>query len=400
MNSAVWKLSLPAGILMLAGCSLTQDFATSGQQANARWNEMRSQLKCRIAEDCFDRGQLDDALKHVQEAVTLAPESPKPYVLLTRVLLERGEMAAADQALSHVSGLGNASPETDYLRGVVAQRYGRWDEALDHYRSASEREPRNADYVAATAEALVALDRVADALALVQDRWTDLEHSATLKALAGEIYLMLGRYEEASRAYRQAARIVPNDRMVKYQLGTCLTLAGNFLEGKEVLLDATKDDEKVPALVRSSLVRCHLELGEYAPAKALLREAVAEKPGSARDWALLAEASLGTSDLITARQAATKAAQCDPGNPDYAMVLAYVCLSQKDNESAQSSLRPILVDNPENPIALYLMGRSYEQSGDARAAIACYDRAVLANPDHPWARQRLNRLRQPGGNEG
>ena len=59
---------------------------------------------------------------------------------------------------------GADNPEVDYLAGVITQRYGRLREALAAYRKAADRNPRDAHYLAAVAETLVALDSTQEAL--------------------------------------------------------------------------------------------------------------------------------------------------------------------------------------------------------------------------------------------
>ena len=89
MRTHTWMVSITAAGLGLASCSeLTPP--DSRQEARNRWSEMRGRLKYQIAAESFAKGQIDEAQEHLAEAIGLDPEGPNGYVLMTRILLERG----------------------------------------------------------------------------------------------------------------------------------------------------------------------------------------------------------------------------------------------------------------------------------------------------------------------
>ncbi len=389
MRASTWMVTLAAAGLGLVSCSeLT--LPNSKDEAQGRWNMMRSRLKYQLAAGSFDKGQLDEAQEFLSEAIGLNPEDADGYVLMTRILLERGETASATETLAEATRCGGETAETHYLNGLIAQRYARFTEALSRYQRASELEPTNAHYVATVAETLVALDRVADALALVEDRCIDFEQNATLRSVAGGIYAMLGRYKAAADAYRAAALIAPDDQTLQFQLGVSLALSGDYKEGRTVLSAvAATAEEDIPGSVLTALGRCHLGLGEYDQAKVVARRVVDADPDNVRAWSLLGQAALASGDLLTARRAATRAVQIEPASRDHAMLLAYVCWRQQDYVPAVTSLEGLLHDAPDDLIALYLLGRCHEATGNPRAAEDCYHRALRVNPRCQWARELL-----------
>ncbi len=382
------------GLLVLASCSSVIFPPDSKKEAKDRWSQMRGKLKYQLAVETFTGGQLDEAQKHLNESIGLDPTAAAPYVLRAKILLERGETGSASDALDEALRHGGDTAETDYLSGLIAQRYGRFGDALAWYEHASTREPMNAPYVVAVAETLVALDRAADALARVRSRLTDFEQNATLRALAGGIYMMLDRYEEAADAYRDAARIVPDDQRLQYQLGLALTLSENYQEGAAVLAAAVKAEDPaapVEASALSALARCRLAMNQPEEAKAAMRRVVEADPNSPRNWALLARAALAANDLLSARQAATRAAQMAPGEADPAILLAYICCEQRDFPTAIGILQGVLRAAPDDSMALYLLAQSHTALGNAAAAQECARRALRADPQAEWAGHMLGR---------
>jgi tetratricopeptide (TPR) repeat protein len=382
-----WLILLPGWV----GCAqlIPPD---SKQEAHDRWSEVRAELKYHLASDRFENGHLDEAYELVRESIGLNPNTQASYVLLTRILIERGEIALAAVTLSESLTYGSDTAETDYINGVIAERYRRFDDALKWYQQATTRDALNPHYVVAVAEMLVTLDRAPEALQLVKERWVDFEQSAALRALAGGIYMMLEEYEPAVDAYRQAHRIAPDDVTLAFQFGSVLMMAERYEEALTVLSDATKEAALVPSSIWLKLGQCQLALDQSKEAKQSFQRVVAEDPNNVRGWDYLARASLASGELLMARRAATKAVQLNPGHRDTLMLLGYVCYRQRDYSNAVTSFENVIRDDDEEPIALCLLGRSHEGLGNVSQAEKCYQRALRANPNCEWARQLLDKL--------
>ena len=325
------------------------------------WGQVRGKLKYQLAVESFEAGQLDTAYRNLRESLALNSKSSDSHILLARILLERGEIAGAAKALEDAVAAGGDGAEIYYLKGVIAQRYQSLDVALSWYRQAAECDSMNAHYVAAIAETLVAMNRLSEALDLIRQRWTDFEQNATLRSLAGEIHLMLGQYEEAANAYREAARIAPDDTLVHLQLAAALTQAGKYEEGRAVLNTVITNTKGVGAEIPASgwmnLGRCCMALNDFQGARDALKKATTLAPKSVRGWMWYAEASIAVNDLLTARQAAARAADLEPHNSTCQLLLAFVCWRQNDLNTAGLLIDHILRDSPNDPLALALRER-------------------------------------------
>ena len=325
MRRLAWMPMLVVGMLSLCSCAqwnglMEMTTPDSKKQATDRWRQVRSQLKLRLASDQFKVGHIEEAKKFVSEAIQLDPTGQPAYVLMTKIQLEQGETAQAVETLELAMTYGEESAETNYLQGVLAERYGRFDEALTSYQRAFDLDPLNAHYLAATAETLVALDRAAEALTLVRSRWTDFEQNATLRALAGGVYTLLGRHEDAANAYAQACRISPDDHTMRRQLANALFQAERYEEAaREYETLAASDNVSAGVLV--GLGRCYLELNRPNDAKHILQQAVDKDPARAQAWHWLARTALMIDDLLTARRAITQAQQLEPSETEHALLM-------------------------------------------------------------------------------
>ena len=377
------------GLLSLASCA--QLFPPdSHKEARTRWGDVRAKLKYELAAEQFSRGNLDEAGKSLDESLALNPKAPNPQVLRAKILLERGQTAAASEALDIALHNGGDTPETDYLSGLIAQRYNQLDNALAWYQRASQRDSMNAPYVVAVAETLVALDRASEALDLVRSRWTDFEQNTTLRALAGDIYMMLARYEEAADAYREAARMSPEDQRLQYQLGMALAQSNHPEEAATVLTPLVERAEQPEASALAALGRARLTLNQPEVAKPFLKQAAETEQNNARYWALLAQASLASNDLLTARRAAGRAVQVDPAGTDNAILLAYVCCAQRDYPAAIGTLQTVVEKNPTDLLALYLLAQAGAGQGATALVRDCCERALRVDPGCKWAHEMLS----------
>lgn len=159
-----------------------------------------------LASAMAERGRLDEAVRHLEEAVRIAP----------RDVVARNNLGAALFAL------------------------GRLDEAGEQFRLASEIDPSDAlarANLGAVArrrgDAAIAEARFLEALAL--DPECMLARSERGLLLAAE-----GRTDEAIREFREAVRIRPNDPEARYNLGTALAGAGRHAEATACFSEAVR----------------------------------------------------------------------------------------------------------------------------------------------------------------
>jgi len=370
----------------LAGCG---EFPSKkfSKESQAHWSQVRGQMKLQLAEEHLRAGRLTEAEAQLAESLRLDPKSTPAHILAARVSLEKGELAAARTALDRAIQLGGPTHETDYLLGVLAEWNGDFEKALDLFRQAADRGGPGPAYVVAQAEALVALGRAPEALDLIGQRGADFAGDKAVCVLAGDVHTMLGQYQEASDAYREAAQQDPADWQTRMQLGTSLVRAGRYEEAIRMLAALRDRRKDLPWLARQALGQAYLGRGNAAAAREVFAEASKRWPDNADSWTWQARAALQQGDLAAARQSAEKACELDPSAAH--LLLGYICLRQGDLPHARSSLESVLNADPEDWLAHYLLGRALASAGaDAEAALH-YRQAMKARPDQPWVRQLL-----------
>jgi tetratricopeptide (TPR) repeat protein len=386
------SLVLVAGLV--GGCAAL--FPKNPHKEGAeRWGRVRGRIKLQLAKDQFEAGRIREAEVQLKEAVGLDPKSPDAQILLAKLNLEKGELIAAKAALDAAIQLNGTSAEIDYLHGVIAQRYGDLDAALAYYREASDRAPESAAYVAAQAETLAALGRLTEALELIDARQRDFERNATLRALAGNIHTLLGQYEEASDAYREAAGLAKDDVQLQLQLGVSLARAGRYQEAIAVLAPALAQKPDTPWSARLALGRAYLGRSDVSAARDVFRDAIRACANDAEPWTWLGRTALACGDLIVARQASEKATTLAPRDAAGWLLLGYVCERQKDYPSARTALEASLRLDPRDSLAHCLLGQVLEAQGRKADAVSHYRQAIEANAGCEWAEELLAAAETP-----
>jgi MSHA biogenesis protein MshN len=92
----------------------------------------------------IDSGRLADAQAVLADSLDANPRQPGLAMLLARLQVESGDLAAALQTLERTSTYAGSDADYRAFRAAVLQRAGRHDEAVEQYRNALVLAPGNA----------------------------------------------------------------------------------------------------------------------------------------------------------------------------------------------------------------------------------------------------------------
>ena len=182
--------------------------------------------------------------------------------------------------------------------------------------------------------------------------WTDIVAAKHPQAEAwahlGFCLAQVGRYAEATDAYRAALQINPNLSGLALNLGLAEFKRGNFsgaIQALQLALRAKPDDEQVSVLLGMALFGNH----EYDRAIEQLRKGVAR----------------------------------DPTNAELPLVLAQAYMGARRYVEALPLFRSIIASNPDSVQAHMLAGEAEDALLNLPAAITDFKLARDADPRHP-----------------
>ena len=356
-------------VLLVAICGSTlacdsPPHRTQKLQAERQWNQLRSQVKARLAAGQFDQGRLQDAAATLYEAIQLNPTEPAYHRFSARCSLEKGKLAAATASLDVAASLGDTSAGLSYLRGLIAERRAHFDEAMDHYSRAWSTDSGNIDHLIALAESLVAVGRPTDAAELLESHAQDFDRDPKILLLRAHVYATIDQPELAAADFADVMERLREPAHVLEPYGLVLTRLRRFADARALLqraipgLAATRREAPPPtsASALRALARCYIETDDSILARRLLNDHLRRSPTDARAWWLLAEANIKLGDFHTAARAATQGQTIRPDLPHWGLLNAYIAWQNHDMESAAATLESVVANHPDNALAHSFLG--------------------------------------------
>lgn len=400
---------------MVCGCqfdgtSLLEKHLTPNRQAQAKqhWDAVRGGIQLQLAENHFKAGRLADAEKALEQAINLDPGSSKAHLMAAKLHLERGDLAKAQAAVEQAMALSDAGAETRYVAGIIAERYGDWETAAEHYAAAAAQAPQVAEYVLAQAELLLVLDKTIEALELIESRLDDFDGNAAMRILAAHLNQSLGLRGPAADYAREALRIAEDDQELVAETGRILVWAQRYEEAVSVLRPAVEKalSAKTPApgspapqladslapSVLHDLARAYMAMEQYHEARWALRVVMAHDEKDAAAWCLYAQASLMSGDLDGAAEALRSLHAAVAPTAESLLLAAEVALKRGAYSEAFDAASQAVRTSPRPAAAYCLLGQACEGLGRDVDAARAYVTAHALDPESPVAGALLRSL--------
>ncbi|MCX8052962.1 MAG: tetratricopeptide repeat protein [Armatimonadetes bacterium] len=202
--------------------------------------------------------------------------------------------------------------------------------------------------------------------------------------LRAAIYSQIGagRPGEALERAQALVKLRPSEADAHLLLGVALTGSGKFEEAVKAFDEAAKIDPKLPTL-RTSRALALIGLGKLSEAEADLLKAVEEAPDDVRPVTALADFYMGDEKTYDkAFTYANRAQSMAPNSPAAKLLLARVEKRRKNYQAALNSIQAVLKMAPKWPDAYYAAGTTFEESGDLVNAEKAYRKLVELQPQN------------------
>ena len=385
----VKRIAIAAAMLALLAAAGCQADKKSSPQADAakKWNAARSSVLSSLAHDQFQSGNFDKCRSTVTEALKLTPENASLHVLSAKVHIEQGQLEAAENALKLARQHAPNNAEAHYLSGVIFQRWQKAEAAYQFYKTAGEKSPAEVPYLLAEAEMLVAMDRAAEALALLRGKVDYFENSGVLRDAVGQLLMQSNRPGDAAAMFRQAS-ILSNeeDGGIRERLALALYQNKEYRECAEVLTKLVADDAfKKRADLFAMLGECQLHLGKSKDARWSFETASTLEPYSAPTWRGLGRAALEQGDHKRAEMSFAKSLRIDPAQGETHLLLGYSRLRDNRLAEALASFQRAYAIDGNDTVSLCMIGYIHAKQGRVDEAVRCYARALSIKPGDDMA---------------
>ncbi|MGD1277082.1 MAG: tetratricopeptide repeat protein [Tepidisphaeraceae bacterium] len=384
-----WCVLLLIAVPLAAGCA--SDPKTAAKPvAVKRWNDARSAVLLSLARDEYNNQNFQRSRQTIDEAIRLSPDNAASRVLSAKLYIEQGQLEAAEHELATARQLAPTNAEADYLSGVIYQRWQQPERALEFYQHACDKAPADLAYLLAKAEMLVAMDRRAEALSVLEEKVTYFEHSGVIRDEVGLLLIQQGRPAEAVEMFRRASILAPDDATIREHLGMSLYYAQRYADAIDVLGPLLKDSRYAQrADLWLTLGECQLNFGHAGEAVTDLQLAAAAMPNAAGIWLSLARAQMQLGNLRGADVALRRSVSLDSDNPQSHLLMGYLRLRQGRYGEALTAFGRSSQLDPSDTVSLCMIGYTLEKLGRNEQAMKLYERALKLKPQDEMATQLI-----------
>jgi tetratricopeptide (TPR) repeat protein len=380
---------------MLAGCGgPTKAGIEARENARQRLDLVNADLGYDQANQAFEAGQFDKALREINTALQLYPASPKFHVLQGRIYLETHRLEKAIESFDAALERDSSYAEPHYYSGIVYQRWSDDEKSFEHYMTAYELESSSVAYLLAAGESLVALGRFDQARRLIKERLAYFEHNAALRYLLGQIALLQGDPQTAAKLYAEAWRFDPDDQMLLEELANAQLAAGLYGEClKSVKQLQGMSRERRPDLMHFE-ARCLTFMERLEEARNLYLELTRFRPTDPEVWIDLGTVAWELGDFHRLALCGARITALAPERYEGYMFKGINERHHDNLPEAITLLRQATTRTEETALPHLVLGRALEKTGDRQGALDAYAAAVRAEPDNVDARALFSQLTQ------
>jgi len=249
----------------------------------------------------------------------------------------------------------------DYTQGRAGEAHKILDELLT-------REPHNRLGLLLKGRLLLIEKKHDESMAMAKRAYAaDPERSADAHFLMGQIYLAMGRTEEATDELKQVLKLEPRALTAQIVLARLYSLKGDkqaALQFAQQAVVAAPDDPEA----RLTFVKMIVAAGDLDRAGREMRMLLAQFPKSSAVHVQAGALHLARRELQAARLEFATALELDSASPDALAGLVALDLSAKDARSALGRVETRLGAAPDDARAWLLAARAYAIVGDAAQA--------------------------------
>lgn len=207
------------------------------------------------------------------------PDDPLALDLIGQVQLATGRFDIAEQALTRAVGIVPAFVGARYRLASACLAQGKFDRALVELDQLLRSDPRNVDYLATRAAALVGRGDVAEAVAINAALVRDHPGRADLLLAYGNVLRPLRRAADATAAYRSVTTLTPHKGEAWWQLANMKTgaLDGDDVAAIQAVLASKAPSDEDRYHLNFALARALEDRGDYGAAMEAYRIANRER---------------------------------------------------------------------------------------------------------------------------
>lgn len=318
------------------------------------------------------RGNLGQAELHLLRVLARNPRDPAAVKLLAETRLRQQRPEAALEALRPLAGLEAEDAQVSLLTGLANVLAGNAEQGIVYLEQASALDPGNQLLKLELAKAYSAVDRHAEAAAVLSE---SLEPGGSAGDIEARLLQLLAYARAGDRGSgdRAVAGLLEehSDDPRAYVVAATYRQAVNDAQEARALLERAVEVDGAFVPARMLLAAALAQEGRIAEAEQQLEQVVAAEPGNAQALAGLAQIAAARNDLRASEELLREASR-NSGSVVPRLMLAQLLIGQRrfaDAGGVLEEARGIAPDNPEVIAVQGLLALAEGRSGDAASLL-------------------------------
>ncbi len=341
----------------------------------------------KLAEALLDLNRLDEAESQVK-IITERLKDTDAHLLRGRLLLQRQSIQQAIAELQDALSLAPNSPQAHHFLGLAHFRLGNLDQAKAALQSSLELGSPFIQTRLALAKVYelqnrrdLALEQAEAVLALMPDNPEAL-------LIKGDALLHQGNLSRAEAVFGKVMALAPENPVARHRLGLILAVQGKEQEALQKLEEVLARSPDA-ADVMADMALLYLRQGKGSQALDRLERQIRLAGNKAPFYELKARLYIAQRNLAEARASLYQAIAADKNLLSAYLLLAGTYALDNQMDQALRELDQVLKLKPDFAQALILRGMVYDAANDHEKAEKNYRAALELNPELPVAANNL-----------
>ena len=382
-KKAVIILIMLVIVFIFSDCN--EAYANKKQVMETRWEKSAANAKIPAIEDLFERGEMDQAKKMLEESLQEDPQLAPLHLLSGRINFVEGQTEQARRDFSRSVELDPTLDQGWHLLGSLAAMEKDYALALEHYNKALELKPAKPDYRVSVSQVQVELGQVNEAKETLQQGLAHRSRNIDLLLSLARLHQQLSDTEQAVQVYEQAQLMHGDDRRILESCGYAYVALQKWqkaAEKLEPLLALYQPKTEQYNVVLRSLAMCSFNAENYGQALTCYDKLSVVYRDDPEVWVGMAQSALGLDDTQRSIYCAQKALQYHPSWPKAYAVLASAFYMKGQYEQSLDAFYQITEDDEFAAFAWFMTGRCYRQLRQTIQANSAFDRAEQLDPNN------------------
>ena len=299
-----------------------------------------------------------------------------------------GDLDGAESAYQAAATAGESAGQTHLGLGVIDLARNRPDSAVTQFKLAVAADPENADILTALGVALGQAGYPAKAATVLAETVKRVPNAVEPRLHLARAFVELQRLDDALHVLNETAAALPDSAEVWRLKGNVERQATQHQQAHDSLTRALALDPEDAAILNDLGVLCRA-LGKYDEAERHYRAALSIDSDASLTYANLGNVLERLGRMEEAEASLRRAVDLNPEAPDTAYNLAAVLTKLERPDDALPLLEQIVRDYPNRWDAWTNLGVARMDTGDVVGAEGALRQSLVLNPENPEAHYNL-----------